>query len=378
MNWWQILIPSLVTIVMSINFKGPMSQKELDIHLNKITELILANYSQEEQLCDSLEKEIGSTIYAVTNSRKIKRNRYNYYKTLGILYGYAADINDRQDNKIRCYNNFYDAIETNADQDQTKYQLVNEILSSALYSTGALTFAGKAAESLLNSKIKQEHPDIYAMIIWSYKYLGNTKSATKFAYQSYYSNPDSNSRNLLELAYLPYYKFIESDMNKDGIYKYRNNLAGFEITLDSTIKIWSDLPFRENSHDKMISFLQLQMPPVKNNKSVDVFGYVTIEAFLPQFTVNDWILELEMAGMQFSDFDRTGNENVMFSREFKSALGKDNYPGEQYKGAVTIIRGNKYNYLLEYTATESTYNQFLKYYRAIEKSFNIIDTLEPD
>ena len=211
MDWLSyVLIPCIPFIMMFFNFEKSISQKELNRQMSNIQIRIVEYYYKgdnvDNRYKEDIETEIRNTTLAVKNSRKIKKDKYTYYKTLGLLYGYTNELRNNDRNKRDCYYNFIEAIKTGNDENQTKFRLISEILKIKPYSEASLTFSIRMLESLLDTNIYNEQYEFYDLLVRTCNSLGLIKKATKYAYQYYYLGNDS-SEKLIEQAYYPYPEF---------------------------------------------------------------------------------------------------------------------------------------------------------------------------
>jgi len=378
MDWiYYITIPFITFFLTVFNFDKSISQKELNQQMNNIQIRMVEYYYKgdkvDEQYKEDIETEIRNTTLAVKNSRKIKKDNYNYFKTLGILYGYTNEIRDIDRNKHDCYYNFMEAIKTGEDENKTKLKLITEILTIKPYSEASLTFSIRMLESLIDTDINQDQEELYELLVKTYNSLGMIKDATKYAYQYYYLNKNTDMK-LIERAYYPYYNYINFIDNKNEANIYRNQLTGYEINYDNGLEILSDLPYDTDKHDRLVSFLQIRTPKVKTYKLDSIYNDISIRVYRPEFTIDNWLIEMKMKGIELSEFNRMENDSIVFSKEFLHDIQTSE--GEPFKGIITIIQGDKYYYLLQYTATKSTFYRNLKYFTNLENSFKIVEQKE--
>ncbi len=186
-----------------------------------------------------------------------------------------------------------------------------------------------------------------------------------------HSENDSMSAGWLDFINYRYKKFIITDTT-DGLITYKNLFSGFEVKYPNIF-----------THDFDDMYSSLQASSVLSLKTPKAYSVITdsitnaifVVARNAKYYKYEDLIDAHLAGMAASPL-KNRKSNVIYKNN-KSLFFQTTFrPYENYKGAITAIKGDSFHFLLIYNATESTFEQNYKYFNDFEKSFKMIAILK--
>lgn len=377
---WLVLILCPFLFFQSFSKTDPVKKEDVEQKIEYF-KLHLSHYRPDlnQGLKDSLKVQMKDFIKTFENADNNKKDKYYYFTRLGDLYRFAYNL-DIVDSWQKCIDSYMEAIKLNSNTFEPRYYLAVHLLSSAK-AAKSFEFAEMLLMPLVDSELVKDHPEFYRTMTLMYSVGGLIKDATKYAFKYLEQCPtDPEAIQLLELAYAPYYECVEIINNKDEN-SYSNFCTGYNIRYKNPGKINSDLPFSEKSKLSVLSFTQFYTPYAIDHNGDSIFNDISIIVYDTGFSLLHWLENQEKKGTVLLDTKRKSEDKgCVFTKFYELDLREITSFSdmtEKFSGIITLIKGEKYYYQIRYSATESTFNQNLKYFEEVEKSFRLIPSKDP-